>query len=147
MTAFLETAVTLADVAKVTKTTASAVEGQCAELGLFVGTDWAGRPAVEAVDAHRLVSGAARREFDNHAANVARQSAVDGWEEGRRQAYDRAAAAVYAEASAEGDSGPQMLQQAQAAGRKAAEEYERTTPQPVPDASLSWFGRLKEAVL
>ena len=42
---FIENAVPVAEVAKVTKTTAAAVKAEALALALFVGVDWAGSPS------------------------------------------------------------------------------------------------------
>ena len=77
MTTLIENAVTLADVAKALKNPVAQVESDCRELSLFVGSDWAGKPAVSTVDAHAYVSGAARRDHD-HADAHRRWRAASG---------------------------------------------------------------------
>jgi len=69
---YIQNGVTVKDITAVTKRTVAEVEveveAECRDLGLFLGTDWAGRPAVSEVDAERLVSGSARRTREDEAA-------------------------------------------------------------------------------
>ncbi len=69
MTELIEAAVCLQDIARVLKSTPTKVEADCHELSLFIGCDWAGRPAISVRDAHGLVSGDARRDHDHAAAH------------------------------------------------------------------------------
>ena len=61
MTAYIEGALSLKAVAAVTKRTIADVEAEALSLGMFLGADWAGRPAVAERDAQQLVTGEARR--------------------------------------------------------------------------------------
>ncbi len=70
MMELIEAAVSLADVAKATKSTVTKVEADARELALFVGSNWSGQPALSVVDAHALVSGSARRDQDHAAASA-----------------------------------------------------------------------------
>ncbi|MDP9459337.1 MAG: hypothetical protein M3Q22_03480 [Actinomycetota bacterium] len=84
-------AVPLADVAKVAKTTAAQLEQECRALLIFVGVDWANRPAVSTTDAHNLVTGEARRRHDHETAWQQYQNDADTWARARDGAYRVAA--------------------------------------------------------
>lgn len=153
MTALIENAVTLADVARQTGTTATAIEAEALAVRMFVGYDWANRPAVEVTDAHKLVSGAARREHDHDVAWHDHQVATEAWEAERNRVWQEAAGAARDEAKSRrlGDGA------AAAAGREAATDavrkFEAKHPAPAFNGLTSeskWFtstvNRIKEAV-
>lgn len=70
----IESAVTVADIAKATNTPEADVEAEARALDMFVGADWAGRPAVSVGDAAGLASGAARLEHNGRRASLSHQS-------------------------------------------------------------------------
>ncbi len=146
----IENAVTIAEVAKVTKSPAAAVEAEARKLNLFVGTDWAGRPAVDVRDAHALVSGAARHDAENSTANRDHLLAVEAWEGDRMRVHRAAYQAALEEANRAGIGGGQAFDRAKAAAKEAVERYETDTPPPTTLGGLpgarNWFAKVKEAV-
>ncbi len=83
MTGFIESSVTLDEIARALKTTAAAVEAEADQLDLFIGRDWANRPALSTIDAAGIVSGTARREQSHDAAWRAHTAAVEAHEADR----------------------------------------------------------------
>ncbi|HET9871423.1 MAG TPA: hypothetical protein VFP89_02340 [Propionibacteriaceae bacterium] len=154
MTALIEAAVPIADVAKVTGATQRAVEDEARALQLFVGVDWAGRPAVSVVDAAALVSGSARREQEHATAWQAHLRASEAWERDRELARRAGYTEGAERAHSRGLAGPAAASAAREASREAAEKFERHTPAPTFNGeatSPSWFARaaskIKEAAV
>ena len=56
---FVEEAVPIAEIAKATRMTTSAVEDVCRDVGFVIGEDWVGRPAVTTREAWHIASGQA----------------------------------------------------------------------------------------
>ena len=143
-------AVSLAEIAKHLRAPISEVEAEASQLNLFVGVDWAGRPALAAVDAQRLVSGAARRDAEHAKAQSAFTVGQADWqrrrEEGRRAAYQ----AEFDAARRRGRPGPVANEDALAAARVAEAEFDRANPEPRFRVSSEerprLFGRRKERV-
>ncbi len=65
---YIENAITIEDISRALKAPQSKVESEAGELDVFIGSDWAGRPAVSEVDAQGLVSGSLRRTQDHDRA-------------------------------------------------------------------------------
>lgn len=130
MNVYIEGAVTVADLASAAKTTEPKVRAECAELGLFIGADWAGRPAVSEADARSLVSGQAREAREQDAAWRAHIDATERWTADRERARRSAAERVLEEARRQGRGGPIVDQDAAEAGREAAWAFERSSKAP-----------------
>jgi hypothetical protein len=139
---FIENSVTFSELAKVIKTTEAKATAECSQLGLLVGADWAGRPAISTVDAHALASGQARASRTRDAAWRAHQNATEAWEQDRQRAYETAAAEAHNRATRRGVGGPSAHREASEAGQDAAREFERKNRMPLfegtPTTKL-WF--------
>ena len=128
-------AVALADLAKVTKRSVADLERECAELVVYVGVDWANRPAITAHEAHRIVTGKARRESDHDTAW--RKYALDAeeWNKRRDEAV-RVAAGIASRTATLAFEGPGDAQRKGAeAGREAGRKFEAENPPPLWDGS------------
>jgi hypothetical protein len=139
---FIQGAVTIADLAKATRKSEATATAECTELGIFVGEDWAGRPAVAEADAHALASGQARAIRDRDAAWREHQNATEAWEADRQRAYESAAAAAHDRATRRGVGGPSAHREASEAGQLAAREFERKNRMPLYEgvaSTRSWF--------
>jgi hypothetical protein len=139
---FIENAVQLAELAKATRKSEAKTTTECAELGLLVGTDWAGRPAVSTVDAHALASGQARASRDRDAKWREHQNATEAWEQARQHAYESAATAAHRAATRQGRGGPAAHTEATESGQAAAKEFERKNRMPLYEGTpttRSWF--------
>jgi hypothetical protein len=139
--AYIEQAITLAAVASATGTTEAKVTEECRALGLFVGTDWAGRPAVLERDAARLVDGSERRDQEHRREWLAHLAATEQWTRDRDAVQQSAHDAAWREAG--GPRGGQFASEAgRRAARTAAEAFERTHPVPTvggQQTAQSWF--------
>jgi hypothetical protein len=131
MTTLIENAVTLADIAKTMKTTATRVEAEAHELDMFIGSNWAGAPALSVVDAHAYVSGDARRGHEHAAAHRHWRTADEAWQSEREQVRRRAYGERFDAARRRGVGDPQASSEAAGAASAAIIDYERKTPQPV----------------
>ncbi len=148
----IENAVTLADIAKATKSTVAKVEADCHELSLFVGCNWAGKPAISVTDAASLVSGAARRDADHAAAHGHWRAAGEAWELQREQVRQQAYTDHFDTARRRGVGDPAASSEAAQVASAAVEGFEKSTPAPVFDDAGSsrvaqMKARVKESVL
>jgi len=123
---YIEGSVPLAEVAKVTKRTTAEVEAEAVELGLFLGTDWAGRVAVAEDDAHGLVGGSARRTREDEVAWRTHLDACETWTRRRDEAVRDAHDAV----GADPRSGPEKHSAARDAATEAGRRFEAANPPP-----------------
>jgi len=123
---YIENSVTIKEIATVTKRTTAEVEAEAVELGLFVGQDWAGRPAIADQDAEQLVSGEARRSREDAAVWQAFLARCATWTAARDQAVQDAHDAV----GADPRSGPQKHSDARDAAVEAGRRFEMSTPPP-----------------
>src|SRR4051812_33607956 len=114
----IENAVTLADLAKVIKKSRTDIEAECRQLDLFIGEDWARRPAVSTIDASALTTGTARREHDHAIAWRAHHAATEAWEAERMAVHRAAYQAARTRVRSTGEGDPA----ANAAGREASRE-------------------------
>lgn len=128
---FIEGSVTVKEIATLNKRTTVEVEDECRELGLFIGTDWAGRPAVSESDAHQIVSGEARRTREDARAWSSHLRSCEAWVAGRDEAVRGAASAHTAASAAQGRFDPDADSRARAAGVAAGREFEESTPPPL----------------
>lgn len=145
----IENAVTLADVAKVTRRPIVEIEADCRQLDLFVGADWAGRAAVEVRDAEAIVTGAARRDHDHTVAWRAFQDATEAWEAERMAVYNAANQAAHEEATRAGIGAPAGFAAAKDATQDAVEAWESKHPAPTFGGNATgrtWFAKIKEVV-
>jgi hypothetical protein len=122
--------VTVAELAAAVKRTEPKVRADCADLGLFVGVDWAGRPAIAEGDAHGIASGRLRERHEHDVAWRGHQAATEAWEADRERARTSAAERVLEEARRLGRGGPIVDQDAREAGREAAFAFERSNKAP-----------------
>lgn len=149
MTTMIENGVTLTEVARVMKTTVAVIGAECAALQLFIGEDWAQRPAISEQDAHGLVSGRLRRDLDERNRWAAHLALSEAWEADREKARRAAAEAAYLSSAQAGQGDPAAGSDARAAGLAAVEEFERANPVPTFNeeaTSKNWFGRVKDAI-
>jgi len=151
MTTLIEAAVTLADVAKVTKSPVAQVEADCRELSLFIGADWAGRSALSVTDAAALVSGSARRGADHAAAHARWRADTEAWEAAREAERRRAFTDHFDAARRRGTGDPAAASAAAQAASAAIVDYEKSTPAPVfgdaETSRVSMKGRVRKVVL
>jgi hypothetical protein len=146
---FIESAVPLAEVAKVIRKSETKTADECRELGLLIGEDWAGRHAVAVVDAHALASGQARASRTRDAAWRAHQNATEKWEQDRQHAYETAAAAAHISATRRGRGGPAVHTEATEAGVDAVRKFEKKNRMPTFQGTAttwSWFDDDREKV-
>src|SRR5829696_9156564 len=143
-------AVSLAEVAKHLRVPISEVEAEARQLNLFVGVDWAGRPALAAVDAQRLVSGAARRDAEHAKAQSAFTVGQADWQRRREQVRLSAFQAAFDAARSRNVPGPQAAEKGHEGARAALAEFDRANPEPRFRVSSEerprLFGRRKERV-
>jgi len=125
---FIENAVTIADIAAVTKKKAADVKAEAVELNFTVGCDWAGRPAVAARDAQQLTSGEARRTREHESAWASHLAECKAWMS-RRDAAVRSAREAATSRSAV--VGGRDFARVQEAGDEAGKSYELGTPVPL----------------
>jgi len=130
MTTFIENAATLADIAKATKGTVAQVEADAGELSLFIGCDWAGKPALSVIDAARMVSGDARRDAEHAEAHRRWRADSEDWELQREQVRQQAFNDHFDAVRRRGVGDPQAAHGAAQAGSAAIVAYEKVTPAP-----------------
>ncbi len=150
MNTLIESAVTLADVAKALRSTATAVEADARELDMFIGADWAGRSALSVTDAARMVSGDARRDHDHAAAHARWRADTEAWEAAREAERRTTYNDRFDAARRRGVGDPQASSEAAGAASAAVVSFERATPAPVfgvvESPRLSMRKRIKEKV-
>ena len=152
MTELIENSVAVADVAKTLKKTAAAVEADARDLNLFVGVNWAGKPAIGVRDAAALVSGDARREHDHAAAHGRWRADSEAWEADREDCRRTAFADHFDTARRRGVGDPAASSEASQVASAAIEAYEKSTPAPVfadaesPGVFTQMTNRIKEKV-
>ncbi len=130
MTTLIEAAVTLADIAKTMKTTVARVETEAHELDVYVGVDWANRPAVSVTDAAGLVSGATRRAQDADRAWRAHLAATEAWEADRERLRAGAFQDAYDASERQGRGSAAAAAAGHESARVAVHDFERKTPPP-----------------
>ncbi len=120
--------VPLAELAKHLKTIVALLEDECRALYVFVGVDWAGRPAV--ADAYGLASGKLREQREHEAAWGAYQLEAENWQRARAEVVSVAEGHAYRAAvlSEKGNSKAQQL--GLEAGREAGRQWEEEHPPP-----------------
>ncbi len=131
----IEHAVSLTDIAKIMKTTVARVEAEAHSLDVYVGVDWAGRPAVSVVEAASLVSGAARRDRDHDLAWRAHLAASEAWEAAREAARRTAFQGAYDASERQGRGSPVAAVAGHEAAREAVRDFERKTAPPAFDGA------------
>jgi hypothetical protein len=129
----IENSVPLAELAKVMRTTTDKLEAEAVALSMYVGEDWAGRPAVSARDAYGLRSGAARRAADDASRWEQHRRDVDAWELAREEVVTAAGQAAYDKAVRQGDGSPKAYEASQEASVAAGRAYESNNPPPSVD--------------
>jgi hypothetical protein len=134
--------VPLDEVAEKTKKTIIKVREECQELGLFIADDWAGRPAVSENDARALVDGSARRKHEHEQAEREHKVECEQWvvdrsaavKRGADDAQERETRRALRRARIPGFGGPlseaEIVATRHEGGKRAGEQYERTTPRP-----------------
>jgi len=127
---YIEGAIPLAEVAKLTGRKVVEVEAEAVELGLFVGQDWAGRPAIADEDAHQLVSGSARRTREDEVAWATHLDACASWTTARDNAVREAQRDTELAAQRAGRGGPAAASAGLEAARAVGREFETSTPPP-----------------
>lgn len=129
MSTFIEQAVTVEEIAEVSRTTVAKVAAEAEALALFIGVDWAGRPALSEWDGYQLVSGLARVQQEADRAWHLHTEATSGWERDRRSAYLQAHGAAFAAAGGSRGGRP-ADRAAERAGDAAVGQWERRHPAP-----------------
>lgn len=125
-----DSTVTVLEVAAARGIAPDAVVSLCGTLGLRLADDWAGRPSLTVPDARALVSAWELRSVEADRAWRAHEADRDAWVAARTAAVDAARAKVEADAGRGRISDGDMAGRQWAAGRHAAEQYERTYPRP-----------------
>lgn len=153
-----EVLVTLAEIAAARGRKAGAVRAECAELGLFVREDWAGRPAITVDEARALVSGSARRAREDQRARAGVKAACARWEKDREAAARAGADAAQEKAKRaapraflpgafvrQGEATPAQVHAARREGfLHAGAQFERRHPRPGPYAALAFVDASQE---
>lgn len=130
-------AVPLADIAKQLRTTVAKVEEECRALDIFVGVDWAGRPAVTDVEAYALVTGDGRKQFEHNRAWQAHAREAEAWQRARDEAVQIASSNAYRQASLAFEPNGKAQTIGHEAGREAGRRYEEQHPAPTWDEATS----------
>ncbi len=126
----IENGIALDAIAKTMKTTVARVETEARSLDVYVGVDWAGRPAVSVVEAAGLVSGDARRVHDHDAAWRAHLAATEDWEAAREAARRTAFQGAYDASERQGRGSAVASDAGHEEAREAVRDFERRTPPP-----------------
>lgn len=141
---YIESAVPLTELARVMKVPVTEVEAECRALSVFVGADWARRPAIEQRDAAKIVDGSERRQQEHDRAWRDHLAATEQWERDRNSAQQAAHDTAWRAAG-----GPRGGQLASQAGREAAaaavQTYERQNPLPTFGGAATGQSWLKRA--
>lgn len=138
--------VTIDEIAKVMRAKPDAVAAEAKTLGLHVGEDWAGRPAVSPVDARALASDDARREREREKAAMSTRVACEEWVRRRVEHVNAAYSEAVREAHRAGKGGGSAQQGAREVANEAGRHYERTVPRPDPKAEhLAFIGEEEAA--
>jgi hypothetical protein len=145
MGVLIEGAVSVADVAAVTGATVDQVEAEARSLNVFIGVDWAGRPAVTELEASGLVTGRLRLDTDHQAGWAAYQAELEQWSKEREQARSDAFAQAWRVARGRGQGDSMSTDAGHAAGRAAVVQFEREHPEPAYQdgaPAKSWLQKL-----
>lgn len=126
MTHYIEGAVPLAELARATKRPVAEIEAEAVALALFVGIDWAGRPALGERDARQVVTGDARRAREHDDAWQEFLTRCATWTDARDQAVRDAHEAI----GADPRQGPEKHSAARDAGIEAGRRFELSNPPP-----------------
>ncbi len=149
MTTFIETGVPLADIAKTMKTTVARIEAEARDLDVFIGQDWAGRPAVSVAEAATLVSGTARRDRDHDTAWREHLARSEAWEAAREGLRAGAFQEAHDVALRKGRGAPAAASVGHEAAREAVRDFERRTPPPEFDGkstSTRWLTKTADKI-
>jgi len=128
---YIPHAIPLTELAKVIGRKVAEVEAECAEFGHFVGVDWRGQPAVSEDDAHRIVTGSARRVREDEVAWATHLAECEQWTIRRDQLVRESQADAEIAAQRAGRGGGDAAQAGVEAGRSAGADYEAATPLPL----------------
>lgn len=126
MSTLIENAVTLTEVAKATKISAAEIDFECKKLNVFVGVDWAERPAIATADAYGITTGLLRKEHEHATAWHAYREAAEQWTKARDEAY-------MAVTRVPGKTKDDKIE----AGRAAARQFEEENPPPLWEGSTT----------
>jgi hypothetical protein len=131
MTVFIEGAtVTVAELAKAMKMPEAKAVAECQGLNVYVGCDWAGRPAVSVDDAHQVVSGRAVANAEHDAKWRAYLAESEAWERQRSEIFHRVHRKVAEAALRQGRGGGFVNSAASSEAMAAARDFERRHPAP-----------------
>jgi len=150
MTELIEASASVADVAKVLKSTPTKVEADARDLNLYVGHDWSGKPAISVTDAHGLVSGATRRDRDHEARWRAHLAASEAWETERERRRAGAFQDAYDASERQGRGSPAAAAAGHEAAREAVRDFERKTPPPEfngKSTSTRWLTQATQKIM
>jgi hypothetical protein len=157
MSHFIENGVSLASIAAVNgQRNTAQVEKECQALGIPLGVDWSGAPAVTQEDARSLVSGSARAALNAQREAAELRADCKAWEAQRdaavKAAADAASEAAQQKANADAGKGyaffamPAGLTASRDASRAASEaahaagrEFELTNVAPGPYVTFSFI--------
>lgn len=131
MTTHITGSIPLGDIATATKRSAAAIKEEADELGLFIGTDWRGRPALSEVDARGLVDGSVRQLHEGQAAWAGHLAAAKAWEAEREHLVAEAASKAYEEATRRGEPNPKAAEEGTAAAVEVGRSFETSNPPPL----------------
>lgn len=147
MSTFIENAVSVEEVARVTRTTVAKIEEEAAALSLFVGRDWGGRAALSEWDAYQLASGIARQQQESDRRWLQHREATAKWEADRRGEFLQAHAEAFRLAGG-AMAGRASDLAAQKAGDAAVAQWERRNPAPTwqGERTASWWRRAAEVL-
>jgi hypothetical protein len=141
--------ITLAEIAKVVGRSVAEIEAEAARLGIYVGTDWADRPAVAVGDAYGPASGALERDQEHQRRHTAWVNAHQEWEQAKEDARRGAFQTVYDEVRRTGKSNSEASDRGHRAGAAAVADFEAANPEPrfeQEPAPRRWLGKLKVGV-
>ena len=128
---YIENAVPIEVIAKATKRSTNEVEDDLRQLGLYIGEDWRGQPAVSEVDAHGLVSGQVRRTQADEAEWAAHLAECEQWTSRRDELVRSAQRGAELAEQRAGRGGGDAASAGVEAGRSAGADYEAANPPPL----------------
>jgi hypothetical protein len=139
-------AVTLAEIAEAAGRPVAEIEAEASRLGIYVGTDWADRPAVAVGDAYGLASGRLARDTEHQRRHTAWVNAHQDWERDKEAVRREAFQEAYDEVRRIGRSNSEASDRGHAAGAAAVADFEAANPEPrfeQEPAARSWLGKLR----
>lgn len=130
---YIENAVPVEEIAQALRSKPATVEADARTFGLWVGVDWAGRPAVSDADAHGLVSGRARANHEQAVRQADLQRRAAEWVAERSAVNEAAWSDAYKAAVSRGTSAGDARAKAVMVGWDAGHAFERKLPRELED--------------